>query len=350
LGRSIETGLILLAVYAALFVLLAVSRIRVTVLAWGIIALSVLDPAFHNRTVNPTVPASFFDRPPIMDELKPPLTVFRAADYFLDRRERSGSNVRFLAYYRKTLYPLTAMADGVRYVFNADFYGTYPRRQSELERSVKRRPPDDQLKILRYLGCNDFISDYPLFSKEAARRLLVEGFPVYVERITDQPARAYVAVSARRAASPEDALKIFVGPDFDPRAEVVTEKDPGLPGAAGGPDALSGEMPSIRTREEAVGRARYEVDLPREGVAVFPGNFARGWRAWVDGRRAEVFEANLFAKGVRVPAGQHEIVLRYLPASFLLGAAVSLVTVLLLTAGGLAGHARVRRKARRELS
>lgn len=350
LGRSIGTGLVFLAVYTVLFILLAASRIRITALAWGIVALAVLDPAFYNRSINPTVPASFFDRPPIMDDLKTPLTVFRATDYFLDRRERSGSNVRFLAYYRHTLYPLTAMGDGVRYVFNSDFYGTYPRRQSELERSVKRLPPDNQLKILRYLGCSDFISDNPLFSKEAARRLLVEGFPVYVERITDQPASPRVAYSARRAASPEDGLKIFVGGDFDPWTEVVTEKDLTLSAAAGRPSEAAGDTPAIRIKEESAGRARYSTNLGREGVAVFPGNFARGWRAWVDGSRAEVFEANLFAKGVRVPAGRHEIVLRYLPASFLWGAAVSLATVLLLMAGGLAGLVRVRRKARREPS
>lgn len=345
LGRSIGTGLVFLAAYAALFILLSAARMRITALAWGIVALAVLDPAFHNRTINPTVPASFFDRPPIMDDLQPPLTVYRAADYFLDRRERSGSNIRFLAYYRHSLYPLTAMGDGVRYVFNSDFYGTYPRRQSDLERSIKGLPPDHQLKILRYLGCNDFISDNPLFSKETARRFQVEGFPVYVERITDRQASPHVVYSARRATSPEDGLKIFVDRDFDPRKEVVTENDMTLSGPTGGPaEAAAADTPAIRIRDNSAGRTRYSANLTRDGVAVFPGNFARGWRAWVDGRRVEVFEANLFAKGVRVPAGQHEIALRYLPASFLWGAAVSLATVLLLMAGGLAGLVRVRKK------
>jgi hypothetical protein len=350
LSRSIGTGLVLLAVYAALFVLLAAARIRVTALAWGLVALALLDPAFHNRGINPTVPASFFDRPPIMGDLNPPLTVYRAEDYFLDRRERSGSNIRFLAYYRNTLYPLTAMGDGVRYLFNNDFYGTYPRSQSELARRVKELPPEDQLKVLRYLGCHDFISDNPKFSKETARRLQVEGFPVYVESITERPASPHVVYAARRAAGPEDGLKIFVGADFDPSREIVTAKDMILAGLAG-PPADAGAGPSaVRVREESAGQGRYSASLPRDGVAVFPGNYARGWRAWVDGRRAEVFEANLFAKGVRVPAGNHEIALRYLPGSFLWGVAVSLATALLLMTGVLSGLVRIKRKDRRASS
>ena len=63
---------------------------------------------------------------------------------------------------------------------------------------------------------------------------------------------------------------------------------------------------------------------------MFPGNYAPGWRARIDGRRAEVFEANLFAKGIIVPAGSHRVELRYLPASFLWGAAISLISIFLM--------------------
>ena len=61
LGRSIETGLFLLAVYALIFFLLHRSKGLSRVLGWALIALVVLDPAYHNRYVNPTVPASFYD-------------------------------------------------------------------------------------------------------------------------------------------------------------------------------------------------------------------------------------------------------------------------------------------------
>jgi hypothetical protein len=342
LGLAIGTGLVILVVYATLFYVLARVRVRGPALAWALIALAVLDPVYHNRTINPTVPASFYGRPPLLEELKPPIAVYRAEDSFLDRREKSGSNVRFLAYYRNSLYPLTAMGDGVRYLFNADFYGTYPRPFGELVREAKKLPLEGRLKILRYLGCDYYIGDAVQFDRATASRFDVEGFPVVLEKIGGDPARPHPAFSAVRALTPADKLAAFAGAGFDPRETVITEKDLALGGT--GP---AGRPATIVVREEHQGRGRYSTDFSRPGVAVFPGNNARGWRAWVDGRRTEVFEANLFAKGVLVPEGEHEVVLRYLPASFILGAAVSLIMAAALVVGAVAARIRLRRRARR---
>jgi len=346
LGRSIATGLVFLAVYALIFLFLSKARARGPALGWALIALAVLDPASHNHGINPTVPASFFDRPPLMDDLKPPMTVYRGEDFFLDRREKSASNISFLTYYRGTLYPPSAMGDGVKYVFEPDFYGAYPTRYSDLVRQVKRLPPQKQLKVLQYLGCNYFISDSPIFSQETARRLVVEGFPFYIESITGRPAAPYIVYSARRAATMEERLNIFMGNGFDPYHEAVTEKAIVLSGTDGAPTDREAKPSEISVRREIQGRGWYAANLPRQGIAVFPGNYARGWRAWVDGRKADVFEANLFSKGVVVPAGEHEVVLRYLPGSFIWGAAVSLATMIFLLAGALIAGFRLRKRAR----
>lgn len=347
LGRSIATGLVFLAGYALIFLFLSKARARGPVLGWALMALAVLDPAGHNRGINPTAPASFFDRPPLIDDLKPPVTVYRGEDFFLDRREKSASNIGFLTYYRRTLYPPSAMGDGVKYVFEPDFYGTYPTRYSDLVRRVKRLPPQEQLKVLQYLGCNYFMSDSPIFSEATARRLVVEGFPFYIERITGRPEAPYIVYSARRAATTGERLNIFMSAGFDPYREVVMEKAIALPGTDGGPADRDAQPSGVSVRREIQGRGWYSASLPRQGIAVFPGNYARGWRAWVDGRKADVFEANLFSKGILMPAGEHEVVLRYLPGSFIWGSAVSLATILSLLAGTLVAGFRLRRKARR---
>ena len=126
--------------------------------------------------------------------------------------------------------------------------------------------------------------------------------------------------------------------------EIITEKDIILPESPGNADTKAG---GVLIRKEIQGRGWYSVSLPREGIAVFPGNAAPGWHARIDGRRAEVFEANLFAKGVLVPAGDHEIVLRYLPASFLWGVVISLASIGLILAGAFVLDRRAKRKARR---
>ncbi len=330
LGRSIETGLFLLAVYALVFVLFHRAKGQGRILGWALIALVVLDPAYHNRYVNPTIPASFYDRPPLAGGLTAPLAIYRDELYSPFLKETMGDNVKLLRFFQKSLYPFTGMGEGVRYVFNWDFYGTYSRRYLDLRGAIKRLPPNGQFKVLNYLGCAARIGYEPLFSKDSAQRLQIEGVDVWFERIAGTGALPAIAFRAARAVELEDKLRIFTADTFDPSRDIITEKDNLLPESRGNSDAKAG---AVLIRKEIQGRGWYSVSLPSEGVAVFPGNAAPGWQARIDGRRTEVFEANLFAKGVLVPAGDHEIVLRYLPASFLWGAAISLASIGLIIGG-----------------
>lgn len=54
-----------------------------------------------------------------------------------------------------------------------------------------------------------------------------------------------------------------------------------------------------------------------------------GWKLSIDGRRAPTVSYNHAFVGFRVPGGKHEVVLTYLPDSFLAGAAISLVSLAL---------------------
>jgi len=343
-GRSIGTGLVLLAVYALVFFLLHRSKGRGRVLGWALIALAVLDPAYHNRYVNPTAPASFYDKPPLPGLLTAPLAIYRDELYSPFLKETMGDNLKLLGFFRKSLYPFTGMGDGVRYVFNWDFYGTYSRRYLDLRDAFKGLPPKDQFKILKYIGCAAYIGYEPLFSRESAQRLQIEGVTIWVERIAEKNSPPFAAFRTVKAAEVKDKLGIFTGDEFDPLKEVITEKDLNLPGSSGNMEI---KPAAIVVRKEVQGRGWYSTSLPREGLAVFPGNYLPGWHARVDGRRADVFEANIFSKGVVVPSGRHEIVLRYLPASFLWGVAVSVISLGLSLISLAVLSIRSRRKARR---
>ncbi|HEX2695046.1 MAG TPA: hypothetical protein VHP61_04790 [Acidobacteriota bacterium] len=343
-GRSIGTGLFLLVVYALVFFLLHRSKGQGRILGWALIALAVLDPAYHNRYVNPTVPASFYDKPPLPGRLTAPLAIYRDELYPPFLKETMGDNIKLLGFFRKSLYPFTGLGDGVRYVFNWDFYGTYSRRYLDLKEAFKGLPPNGQFKILKYVGCAVRIGYEPLFSRESAQRLQIEGINVWLERIAETGASPFIAFRAAKATAVKDKLGIFTRDEFDPLKEVITEKDILLPGSSGN---METKPAAIVVRKEVQGRGWYSASLPREGLIIFPGNYAPGWHARVDGRRADVFEANIFSKGVVVPSGRHEIVLRYLPASFLWGAAVSLISLGLTLSGLIAFSIRSKRKARR---
>lgn len=65
--------------------------------------------------------------------------------------------------------------------------------------------------------------------------------------------------------------------------------------------------------------------LLRAAIPWFPA-----WRAKVDGRHAEIDIVDHAMIGIRVPAGTHQVVLEYQPDKFRLGAALSVLTALLL--------------------
>jgi uncharacterized membrane protein YfhO len=82
---------------------------------------------------------------------------------------------------------------------------------------------------------------------------------------------------------------------------------------------------------------RYEpnrVDVKTKAVApsilVLGENHYPGWRAYLDGEPVGVLRVNYNQRGVRVPAGEHEVRFVYRPKSVMIGSAVSLLTALLL--------------------
>jgi uncharacterized membrane protein YfhO len=66
-------------------------------------------------------------------------------------------------------------------------------------------------------------------------------------------------------------------------------------------------------------------------------------RAWIDGREVPIQRTDLAFSGLYVPAGSHRVEVRYVPASFYLGATVSVLTLLAWI--GLWGWSRRRGRA-----
>ena len=82
----------------------------------------------------------------------------------------------------------------------------------------------------------------------------------------------------------------------------------------------------------------YEIDadMQRPGWIVASLPAWKGWRAYLDGRRIETQFANHAFLGIHVPQGRHHVRLVYLPRGFVVGRGVTLLTVLLVVAGGVA--------------
>lgn len=146
------------------------------------------------------------------------------------------------------------------------------------------------------------------------------------------------AEAAVVAASPEDAFRRIVAPGFDPARQAVIEtsgRKLTMPAVrAGAPE----ERLAIRS---GINTVRIDAAVPRASLLILNDAFYQGWRVYVDGRRRELLRANYAFRGVFVEAGEHTVEFRYLPASFVAGAAVSAGSLLLIALG--ACWARLRR-------
>ena len=110
---------------------------------------------------------------------------------------------------------------------------------------------------------------------------------------------------------------------------------------------------SIRLNTYAPDVLTYTSNSSSDGVAVFSEiYYPYGWKAYIDGQKAEIFRVNYLLRAMNIPAGKHEIRMEFRPDSVRKGDIISGIfvgimyaTVLVLIAGTLIRRGRQRKSA-----
>ena len=136
---------------------------------------------------------------------------------------------------------------------------------------------------------------------------------------------AWFVDSVVEAATPDEEIALLGAVDLRRTAVVgsgLTSAQ--ISGAAG--DSI--ELTSYAPNEL---HYRYSASAPR--LAVFSEiYYPDGWHATVDGEPVELFRADWTLRAAQLPAGEHAVVMTFLPASYRTGALVSAIASLLLLA------------------
>jgi uncharacterized membrane protein YfhO len=61
--------------------------------------------------------------------------------------------------------------------------------------------------------------------------------------------------------------------------------------------------------------------------------YPKGWKAYVDGKETEIRKVDYMFRGVIIPQGTHTLMMKFEPATFVLGKTISLVTNLIVLGG-----------------
>ena len=137
------------------------------------------------------------------------------------------------------------------------------------------------------------------------------------------------------AATPDEEIA-FLG-SVDLRHQAVIGRD--MPAVKAAP---ADSTDSIVLTSYAPNELRYHYQAAGDRLAVFSEiYYPDGWKAQVDGAPAEVLRADWTLRAMALPAGGHDIVMRFEPDSYRVGAGISrassitLILLLLLSLGGL---------------
>jgi hypothetical protein len=139
---------------------------------------------------------------------------------------------------------------------------------------------------------------------------------------------AWVNHAVRRVQSSEEACGLVLGPDFDPRREVVLEAAPDASYPA------SSILPAIRARvlrRESHTVVEYAAELTHPGLLVVSESAYPGWSVWIDGEPGKWLTANCVQKAVELTPGAHRVRFEYWPDSLRWGLLLSAIGITVLT-------------------
>ena len=91
---------------------------------------------------------------------------------------------------------------------------------------------------------------------------------------------------------------------------------------------------TIELVEYKPNQLKYNFDSSKDELVVFSEIWTKkGWKMWIDGKESPLFRSDYILRSAIIPAGQHEIVMRYEPSIWKIGNTIQLITSLLILLG-----------------
>jgi hypothetical protein len=219
----------------------------------------------------------------------------------------------------RELWALTGALGGMPYAFDGDPDGIYFEGDRVVGKAIDALPWTERVPALRAAGVGYVIAPATLPPPFEAMTVLGRGSGVTLHRLEGAAPSVRVATRLFTAVTFDDVVPRQLRPDFDPRTDaIVIESAP----SHGTP------LPSsVEVIEETTTRLRARVAAAAPALVVWSRTYFGAWRARVDGQAAELQVADGHLVGVPVPAGSHDVEIRWSSTPLLAGIFVSLVAL-----------------------
>ena len=230
---------------------------------------------------------------------------------------------------------------GVLYKFPLiyhDGFGLANERLQYLKRFLYTLPWEERLPLLSAGGVSMILTEEELSVEGLESAGMVQVFQSTLLHLYRNPGRAKpleLAVQWKFAESDDEALRMMLHPEYDPRVHVVLQ----MPKDAETEEQFGSEIdnlqacegvPEITTLKAGRYAMEYSISSPCPGYAVFTETPFPGWNIMIDGDEVAVLQANFAFSAVFLEAGEHILRRRYRPKSLSFGGLISCMSCLLL--------------------
>jgi hypothetical protein len=131
--------------------------------------------------------------------------------------------------------------------------------------------------------------------------------------------RAFTVHHAKVVSSPKDALNEIRQPDFNPRDTIIIESDRKLPKVSG-----ESHRDKVRIILHGSNEINIQVDMASDGYLFLSEVYYPTWKAWVNGKPADILPANYLFRGIYLSKGHHNIQMRVVDTWSNIGKVLSL--------------------------
>jgi hypothetical protein len=159
---------------------------------------------------------------------------------------------------------------------------------------------------------------------------LVYDSEIKIYENPDALPRAFMLFSAKQAGDVNGAITLLADPGFDPLSTAVVESAFWQPQLQDLTNVAPEKWKAAQVTSRTANSLEVQADSTKPCVLVVSETYFPGWKAYLDGKPANIFPTDELLRGVYLPAGSHHVTFVYRPLSFTIGLGISLVAFLIL--------------------
>lgn len=328
---NLRRMLVLFILSALLLFLNSRKRLVPALLAFLVIGIIYLDLyGGKNIEINPAVPAATLHAAsPNIEILKKDKELFRVYTSYRQNKVnevlRGNSYAEAMLQSIDNLNPNRPMEHGI---YTARGYLSLPQANySKVLLLADSAPRPSATNVLNMLNVKYILTPEEL--DDPGCELAHQG-TAYLYRNKNALPRAYLVPGYIVLKQEQDIAERLRSLSFNPAKTVILQEEPPSVGRPV-PSGEASTQEGVRIVSYAPNEVLIHADVTKAAkFLVLADNFYPGWQVAVDGKKDKIYPANFILRAVRLLPGKHTVRFFYRPASFRIGAVISLFTAFAL--------------------